>query len=147
LMEKNNAKIPLPTDVIVSDKFAADAVATTKKVNSVKDNEMILDVGPEFTRSITQIIKSAGTVIWNGPLGVFEIEQFSHGTHQLAKAIGKSHAFSLAGGGDTIAAINKFELAGQMSYISTAGGALLEFLEGKVLPAVVMLQKNKQKKV
>lgn len=135
IMAKVN--VPLPTDVVVAKEFSATAVATIKKIEDVADDDMILDVGPETSRVLARLVAEAGTIVWNGPLGVFEFDAFSNGTRTLAEAIAASPAYSLAGGGDTIAAINKFGT--QVSYISTAGGAFLEFLEGKTLPAVEIL--------
>lgn len=129
--------VPLPTDVVVAKEFSATAAATVKKVADVADDDMILDVGPETARVLARVAAEAGTIVWNGPLGVFEFDAFANGTRTLAEAIGASPAYSLAGGGDTIAAINKFGT--RVSYISTAGGAFLEFLEGKTLPAVDIL--------
>jgi phosphoglycerate kinase len=129
--------VPLPTDVVVAKEFSATAAATVKKIEDVADDDMILDVGPETSRVLARIAAEAGTIVWNGPLGVFEFEAFANGTRTLAEAISASPAFSVAGGGDTVAAINKFDT--QVSYISTAGGAFLEFLEGKTLPAVEIL--------
>jgi phosphoglycerate kinase len=129
--------VPLPTDVVVAKEFSATAAATIKKIEDVADDDMILDIGPETSRVVARVVAEAGTIVWNGPLGVFEFEAFANGTHTLAEAISASPAFSLAGGGDTIAAINKFGT--RVSYISTAGGAFLEFLEGKTLPAVEIL--------
>lgn len=129
--------VPLPTDVVVAKDFSATAVATVKKIEDVADDDMILDVGPETARTVARLAAEAGTIVWNGPLGVFEFEAFANGTRTLAEAISASPAFSLAGGGDTVAAINKFGT--KVSYISTAGGAFLEFLEGKTLPAVEIL--------
>lgn len=144
-MAKRNAYLPLPKIVVVAHEFSAKAKATSKKLDEINNNEMILDVGIEFAEEITKLIKTAGTIIWNGPLGVFEFDQFAKGTEIVAKAIADSDAYSLAGGGDTIAAINKFNLASGISYISTAGGALLEFLEGKNLPAINLLKKYAKK--
>ena len=135
VMSKVN--VPLPTDVVVAKEFSATAAATVKKIEDVADDDMILDVGPETSRVLARVVAEAGTIVWNGPLGVFEFEAFANGTRTLAEAIAASPAFSLAGGGDTIAAINKF--GSKVSYISTAGGAFLEFLEGKTLPAVDIL--------
>ena len=129
--------VPLPTDVVVAKEFSATAAATVKKIEDVADDDMILDVGPETARVLARVAAEAGTIVWNGPLGVFEFDAFANGTRTLAEAIGASPAYSLAGGGDTIAAINKFGT--KVSYISTAGGAFLEFLEGKTLPAVDIL--------
>ncbi len=138
-MEARGAKVPLPQDVVVATEFSANAKATEKSVANVADNEMILDIGPKFADELADILKNAGTIIWNGPVGVFEFDQFANGTKVVAQAIADSKGFSLAGGGDTIAAINKFDIFDKISYVSTAGGALLEFLEGKELPAVTLL--------
>lgn len=131
-------KVPLPTDVVCAKEFAATAAATVKKIDEVADDDMILDIGPESAKALADLLGQAGTVVWNGPVGVFEFDQFAGGTKVLANAIAGSKAFSIAGGGDTIAAINKFGT--KVSYISTAGGAFLEFLEGKKLPAVEILE-------
>jgi phosphoglycerate kinase len=133
-------KVPLPTDVVCAKEFSASAVATVKQIDDVEDDDMILDIGPDSAKALADLAAKAGTIVWNGPPGVFEIEQFAGGTITLAHAIGNSKAFSLAGGGDTIAAINKFGT--KVSYISTAGGAFLEFLEGKKLPAVDILEQR-----
>lgn len=133
----SKVKVPLPTDVVVAKEFSADAPATVKKIDDVADDDMILDVGPETAKALGELAAKSGTVVWNGPVGVFEFDAFANGTRTLAEAISASSAFSLAGGGDTIAAINKFGT--HVSYISTAGGAFLEFLEGKTLPAVDIL--------
>ncbi len=132
--------IPMPTDVVVATEFSARAEADVKPVGEVADNEMILDIGPDTAEEMTKLIASAGTVLWNGPVGVFEFEQFGEGTRTLADAIARSSAFSLAGGGDTLAAIEKYGIEHSISYISTGGGAFLEFVEGKTLPAVAMLE-------
>lgn len=134
--------VPLPVDVVVAKAFAADAEATVKAVADVADDDMILDIGPETAAQFAELLKSAKTVLWNGPVGVFEFDQFAGGTKVLAEAIAASDAFSIAGGGDTLAAIDKFGVAEQISYISTGGGAFLEFVEGKVLPAVEMLEQT-----
>lgn len=134
--------VPLPVDVVVAKAFAADAEATVKAVADVADDDMILDIGPETAAQFAELLKSAKTVLWNGPVGVFEFDQFAGGTQVLAEAIAASDAFSIAGGGDTLAAIDKFGVADKISYISTGGGAFLEFVEGKVLPAVEMLEQN-----
>ena len=136
------ASIPLPVDVVVADKFAADAVATIKAVDAVGDDDMILDIGPETAAIYAELIKNAGTVVWNGPVGVFEFDAFGKGTEAMARAIASSKAFSIAGGGDTLAAVDKYGIADDVSYISTGGGAFLEFLEGKTLPAVAALTKR-----
>ena len=134
------AEIPLPTDVVVATAFAADAPATVKAVDAVADDELILDIGPQTAKRYADLIRSAGTVVWNGPVGVFEFDAFGKGTETLAHAIAQSKAFSIAGGGDTLAAVDKYGIAGDVSYISTGGGAFLEFLEGKTLPAVAALE-------
>jgi phosphoglycerate kinase len=131
-------QVPLPPDVVVSDSL--DGRAQTKSADSVSANEMILDIGPQAARELSEVIRKAGTLVWNGPVGVFEKEQFAKGTEVIARAIADSKAFSIAGGGDTVAAINKFGIADRIDYISTAGGAFLEFLEGKKLPAVAALE-------
>ncbi|MDZ4811466.1 MAG: phosphoglycerate kinase [Pseudomonadota bacterium] len=134
------AEIPMPVDVVVAGAFAADAPATVKAIAEVKSDEMILDIGPETARRYADIVRSARTVVWNGPVGVFEFDAFGEGTKALALAVAESSAFSIAGGGDTLAAIEKYGVADRMSYISTGGGAFLEFLEGKELPAVAALR-------
>jgi phosphoglycerate kinase len=139
-MAKKGGVVPLPTDVVVATEFAATAKATVKPVSQVTDNEMILDVGPQSAKMLGELLQKAGSIVWNGPVGVFEFPQFSHGTETLAKAIAASKAFSIAGGGDTLSAIEQFKVEDQISYISTGGGAFLEFLEGKTLPAVAMLE-------
>ncbi|MBH1738984.1 phosphoglycerate kinase [Stenotrophomonas maltophilia] len=133
------ADIPLPVDVVTAKQFMPDAVAEVKAVDAVAEDDLILDIGPQTAVQYAQLIGKAGTVVWNGPVGVFEFEAFSKGTEALARAIASSPAFSIAGGGDTLAAVDKFDIAGQVSYISTGGGAFLEFLEGKTLPAVAAL--------
>jgi phosphoglycerate kinase len=133
-------KVPLPVDVVVAKELAATAAATVKPAKEVTADEMILDIGPKSAAALAVALGQAGTIVWNGPVGVFEIEQFSQGTRTLANAIAASSAFSIAGGGDTVAAINKFGIAERIGYISTAGGAFLEFLEGKTLPAVAALE-------
>ena len=134
------AEIPLPSDVVVAPAFSADAPATVKAVDAVGAEDMILDIGPDTAARYAQLIAKAGTVVWNGPVGVFEFDAFSHGTRTLALAIADSAAFSIAGGGDTLAAVDKYGIADRVDYISTGGGAFLEFLEGKALPAVTALQ-------
>jgi phosphoglycerate kinase len=131
--------IPIPTDVVCAKEFSETAVATVKQVADVEADDLILDIGPDTAKQYAEILKSAGTIVWNGPVGVFEIEQFSHGTQALSTAIAESSAFSIAGGGDTLAAIDKYGINDQVSYTSTGGGAFLEFLEGKELPAVAVL--------
>jgi phosphoglycerate kinase len=132
--------IPLPTDVVVAKEFSANAEADVKKVSQVKAEEMILDIGPDTAESFARMFANAGTIVWNGPVGVFEFDQFGEGTRVLAQAIARSSAFSIAGGGDTLAAIEKYRVEDDISYISTGGGAFLEFLEGKKLPAVAALE-------
>ena len=142
IMAKIKAKggeVPLPTDVVVAKQFAADAPATIKKVADVAEDDMILDIGPESAQKLAQMMQTARTIVWNGPVGVFEFPAFAQGTQVLAQAIAASSAFSIAGGGDTLAAISQFGITDQISYISTGGGAFLEFLEGKTLPAVTAL--------
>ena len=136
----NRVRIPLPTDVVVAKGMSADATAVIKSVNQVKADEMILDIGPDSRAAICEMMGQAGTILWNGPVGVFEISQFAEGTRALALSIADSQAFSLAGGGDTLAAIEQFGLSDKISYISTGGGAFLEFVEGKTLPAVAALE-------
>lgn len=134
--------IPLPTDVVTATEFSADASARTCSIADVRDDEMILDIGPESAAAMADLLRDAGTILWNGPLGVFEFDKFAGGTAVLAAAIADSVAFSLAGGGDTLAAIDKFGIADKVSYISTGGGAFLEYVEGKVLPAVAVLEER-----
>jgi phosphoglycerate kinase len=136
----NKVNIPLPSDVVVATELSESATATTKPVDQVTDNEMILDIGPDTAERLAGMLKEAGTVLWNGPVGVFEIDQFGHGTERIARAIAESDAFSIAGGGDTLAAIDKYAIAEKVSYISTGGGAFLEYVEGKPLPAVTALE-------
>ena len=138
--KKAGSDIPIPVDVVCAKEFSDTAIATIKKVQDVEEDDLILDIGPVTAKQYAEIIKSAGTIVWNGPVGVFEIEQFSHGTQSMAKAIAESSAFSIAGGGDTLAAIDKYGINHQVSYTSTGGGAFLEFLEGKELPAVAILK-------
>jgi phosphoglycerate kinase len=139
--------IPLPTDVVVASEFSDTAIATVKAVEQVKSNEMILDIGPTSAAYLSGLLEQAKTIIWNGPVGVFEIEQFSAGTKAIAEAIASSDAFSIAGGGDTLAAIEQFNIESEISYISTGGGAFLEFIQGKTLPAVAMLKQCKAKSI
>jgi len=134
--------VPLPTDVVCAKELAASAAAQTKATPDVVDDDLILDIGPESAQALAAIVKRAGTIVWNGPVGVFEFDQFGGGTRTLARAIAESKAFSIAGGGDTVAAINKYGIADRISYISTAGGAFLEFLEGKKLPAIEILEQR-----
>jgi phosphoglycerate kinase len=140
--KERGAEIPLPTDVAVAPEFDADARATVKSAKSVGSEEMILDIGPETALRYGELIKRAGTVVWNGPVGVFEFDAFGKGTEALARAIANSSAFSIAGGGDTLAAVEKYGVESKISYISTGGGAFLEFLEGKTLPAVAVLEER-----
>ncbi len=145
LMEAARAKggeIPVPTDVVVGKEFSEDAEAVVKKVEDVEDDDMIFDIGPETAARFGEMMKVAGTIVWNGPVGVFEFDQFGEGTRTLGLAIAESSAFSIAGGGDTLAAVDKYGIADRISYISTGGGAFLEFLEGKKLPAVAMLEER-----
>ncbi|QDD90139.1 phosphoglycerate kinase [Pseudomonas oryzihabitans] len=136
--------VPLPVDVVVAKEFAETAQATTKSIKDVADDDMILDIGPVSAQQFADLLKSAKTILWNGPVGVFEFDQFGEGTRTLAQAIADSDAFSIAGGGDTLAAIDKYGIGEKVSYISTGGGAFLEFVEGKVLPAVEVLQQRAQ---
>lgn len=138
--ESKNTTIPLPTDVVCAKEFSDTATATIKSVEDVADDDLILDIGPESSQQLAALMQDAGTIIWNGPVGVFEFKAFSNGTEVLAKAIANSQAFSIAGGGDTLAAVDKYGLEGSISYISTGGGAFLEYLEGKKLPAVEILE-------
>ncbi len=143
--QSRGGDIPVPTDVVVGKNSPfeqADATATLKLVSEVADDEMIFDVGPETSAKFAEILKTAGTIVWNGPVGVFEFEQFGAGTKALSKAIAESSAFSIAGGGDTLAAVDKYDVVNNVSYISTGGGAFLEFLEGKKLPAVAILEER-----
>ncbi|HFD12028.1 MAG TPA: phosphoglycerate kinase [Crenotrichaceae bacterium] len=142
--QQRGGEIPVPTDVVCAKEFSEAAVATVKKVSEVEDDDLILDIGPETAAYFSTIIDSAKTIVWNGPVGVFEIEQFGNGTKELAKAIAASSGFSIAGGGDTLAAIEKYGIGNQVSYMSTGGGAFLEFLEGKQLPAVEILEQRGQ---
>ena len=142
MMAKRGASVPIPTDVVCAKSFSATAEATVKKVADVEDDDLILDIGPETATLLAGQIANAGTVVWNGPVGVFEFDQFAEGTKTLAMAIAASPAFSIAGGGDTSAAIAKYDIANKIGYISTGGGAFLEFLEGKTLPAVAILEQR-----
>ena len=137
----NNGDIPLPSDVVCGQEFSASANAITKNVSEVSDDDMIFDIGPNTIKSYAEYLHKAGTIVWNGPVGVFEFDQFGEGTKLLAQAIAQSTAFSIAGGGDTVAAIEKYQVQDKISYISTGGGAFLEFLEGKTLPAVEVLER------
>ncbi|MCH4294857.1 phosphoglycerate kinase [Shewanella sp. 3B26] len=137
--QSRGGDIPVPTDVVVGKEFSPTAAATLKDVSEVADDDMIFDIGPDSAEALAAILKNAGTIVWNGPVGVFEFDQFGEGTKRIAQAIAESSAFSIAGGGDTLAAVDKYGIADKVSYISTGGGAFLEFLEGKELPAVAML--------
>ncbi|WP_153916281.1 phosphoglycerate kinase [Shewanella sp. TC10] len=140
--QSRGGDIPVPTDVVVAGEFSPTAEAKLKSVSEVSDTDMIFDIGPDSAEALAKIIEAAGTVVWNGPVGVFEFDQFGEGTKRIAQAIADSNAFSIAGGGDTLAAVDKYDIADKVSYISTGGGAFLEFLEGKELPAVVMLEQR-----
>ena len=144
-MQARGANIPIATDVVVGKEFSETAEATLKAAGDVDDDDMIFDIGPDSANELAEIIRNAGTVVWNGPVGVFEFDQFGEGTKTVSMAIADSDCFSLAGGGDTIAAIQKYDIYDKVSYISTAGGAFLEYLEGKTLPAVAMLEKQANK--
>jgi phosphoglycerate kinase len=141
-MQARGAAVPIPTDVVCAKEFSAQAKATTKSAKDVEADDLILDIGPQTSAQLAEILKNAGTIVWNGPLGVFEIEAFAQGTESVSRAIADSAGFSIAGGGDTLAAIAKFDITDKVGYISTGGGAFLEFLEGKTLPAVDILQKR-----
>jgi phosphoglycerate kinase len=140
--QANKGDIPVPTDVVVGKEFSESAEATLKAVADVTEDDMIFDIGPDSAKALADILKNAGTIVWNGPVGVFEFDQFAEGTKAIAAAIAQSDAFSIAGGGDTLAAIDKYDVADKISYISTGGGAFLEFLEGKKLPAVEILEQR-----
>ncbi|WP_448546766.1 phosphoglycerate kinase [Thalassotalea fusca] len=142
--QANNGDIPVPTDVVTGTEFSESATATLKAVADVADEDMIFDIGPDSAEALADIIAKAGTIVWNGPVGVFEFDQFGEGTKRIAQAIADSNAFSIAGGGDTLAAVDKYDIADKVSYISTGGGAFLEFLEGKKLPAVAILEERAQ---
>lgn len=139
---ERGSDIPVPTDVVCAKEFAESAEATLKAVADVTDDDMIFDIGPDTSAALAEILKKAGTIVWNGPVGVFEFDQFGAGTKAIAMAIADSPAFSIAGGGDTLAAVSKYNIADKVSYISTGGGAFLEFLEGKKLPAVAILEER-----
>ncbi|NQZ53873.1 MAG: phosphoglycerate kinase [Piscirickettsiaceae bacterium] len=138
--QARGSDIPVPTDVVCGKEFSESAEATLKMASAVEDDDMIFDIGPKSTHELAEILKNAGTIVWNGPVGVFEFNQFGEGTKEIAMAIAESKAFSIAGGGDTLAAVSKYNISDDISYISTGGGAFLEFLEGKKLPAVAMLE-------
>ncbi|WP_397411995.1 phosphoglycerate kinase [Polaromonas sp.] len=141
-MKARGAEVPIPTDVVTAKTFSPDAPATVKKATQVEDDDLILDIGPETARRLAEQLKHAGTIVWNGPVGVFEFAAFENGTREIATAIAESSAFSIAGGGDTLAAIDKYGIESQLGYISTGGGAFLEVLEGKTLPAFEILQQR-----
>ncbi len=141
-MKARGAEVPIPVDVVTAKSFGADAVAVTKAASAVADNDLILDIGPETAARLAEQLQAAGTIVWNGPLGVFEFAAFENGTRTIAQAVARSQAFSIAGGGDTLAAIAKYQIANQVGYISTGGGAFLEVLEGKVLPAFEVLARR-----
>ena len=143
--ESRGARIPIPSDVVCGKELAETTPATHKPVTEVADDDMILDIGPETAKHFAEMLKQAGTIVWNGPVGVFEFDQFAEGTRVLSLAIAESPAFSIAGGGDTLAAVAKYKIGEMISYISTGGGAFLEFLEGKKLPAVAMLEARAKK--
>ncbi len=142
--QANGGDIPVPTDVVCGKEFSETAIATLKSVDTIADDDMVFDIGPDSSAALADILKNAGTIVWNGPVGVFEFDQFGDGTKALAHAIAESNAFSIAGGGDTLAAVDKYAIADKISYISTGGGAFLEFLEGKTLPAVAVLAEKNQ---
>ena len=142
MMKARDAAVPIPVDVVCGKEFSATTPAVTKRAEDVTNEDMIFDIGPATAATLAAIMKDAGTIVWNGPLGVFEFDQFGHGTEIVARAIADSNAFSIAGGGDTLAAIAKYGISDKVSYISTGGGAFLEFLEGKVLPAVEILEQR-----
>ena len=145
MMAARGAQVPIPVDVVCAKEFSPNAAATVKDVADVLDDDMILDIGPKTAAILAGQVAQAGTIVWNGPVGVFEFDQFAEGTKTLALAIAKSEGFSIAGGGDTLAAIAKYQIGDQIGYISTGGGAFLEFLEGKTLPAVdILLQRSAQ---
>ena len=141
-MRARGAAVPIPVDVVTAKSFSADAVATTKAATEVEDDDLILDIGPQTALTLANQLKAAGTIVWNGPVGVFEFAAFEGGTKASAQAIAESSAFSIAGGGDTLAAIAKYGIEKQVGYISTGGGAFLEVLEGKTLPAFEVLQRR-----
>jgi phosphoglycerate kinase len=142
ILKAKGGSVPIPTDVVCAKEFAESAKATTKRASDVADDDLILDIGPETAEALAQSLQKAGTIVWNGPVGVFEFDQFGNGTKRIAEAIASSQAFSIAGGGDTLAAVAKYKIADRISYISTGGGAFLEFLEGKKLPAIEILEER-----
>jgi phosphoglycerate kinase len=141
-MKARGAAVPIPTDVVVAKSFSAEALGTVKSSTDVSDDDLILDIGPQTSAALAEQLQSAGTIVWNGPVGVFEFDAFSHGTQSIALAISASSAFTIAGGGDTLAAIAKYGIEKDLDYISTGGGAFLEVLEGKTLPAFDILQQR-----
>ena len=143
IIQSEGGFVPLPSDVVVAKSFSADATPSIKNAGEVSADDLILDIGPQSSKTLADLLKNAGTILWNGPVGVFEFPAFSHGTESIARAIAASPAFSIAGGGDTLAAIEQFNIEDKISYISTGGGAFLEFLEGQTLPAVAILEKRK----
>ncbi|NYT58903.1 phosphoglycerate kinase [Alcaligenaceae bacterium] len=144
LMKERGAAVPIPTDVVCAKEFSPTAVATVKPADQVADDDQVLDIGPDTAKQLAEILAQAGTIVWNGPVGVFEFDAFAHGTQVVSQAVAESEGFSIAGGGDTLAAIAKYGIADKVGYISTGGGAFLEFLEGKTLPAVDILQQRSQ---
>ncbi|MDS1140673.1 phosphoglycerate kinase [Pusillimonas sp. SM2304] len=144
LMKQRGADVPIPSDVVCAKEFSATAAATVKPADQVAEDDQVLDIGPDTAQQLAGILRQAGTIVWNGPVGVFEFDAFAHGTQVVSKAVAESDGFSIAGGGDTLAAIAKYGIADKVGYISTGGGAFLEFLEGKTLPAVDMLQQRAQ---
>ena len=143
--QDNGGDIPVPSDVVVGKEFSESTPATLKAVSEISDDDMVFDIGPDSQKELVDILKNAGTIVWNGPVGVFEFDQFADGTKAISQAIANSNAFSIAGGGDTLAAVDKYGIADKISYISTGGGAFLEFLEGKTLPAVAVLEEKNNK--
>jgi phosphoglycerate kinase len=146
ILNAKGGAVPVPTDVVCAKELSPRARAETKAAAEVADDDLILDIGPQTARTLAASLKEAGTIVWNGPVGVFEIDQFGNGTRTIAEAIAHSDAFSIAGGGDTLAAVAKYGVAERISYISTGGGAFLEFLEGKKLPAIEILEQRAAQK-
>ena len=142
ILKQKGGSVPVPTDVVCGKELSATARAETKSANEVAADDLILDIGPRTAEGLARELKTAGTIVWNGPVGVFEFDQFGEGTRTIARAIADSPAFSIAGGGDTLAAVAKYGVADRISYISTGGGAFLEFLEGKTLPAIEILEQR-----
>ncbi|MCW9016743.1 MAG: phosphoglycerate kinase, partial [Kangiellaceae bacterium] len=140
----NGGSIPRTLDVVVGKEFSEETSAELKDVSAIAEDDMVFDIGPKTADALCEILKKAGTIVWNGPVGVFEFDQFAEGTQKISQAIADSDAFSIAGGGDTLAAVDKFGIKDKVSYISTGGGAFLEFLEGKKLPAVAILEERAQ---